>query len=240
MDNTSFVNPIDYMVNSNIQYLMRGIYNNSNYNFSYVHSVLQALSCLDCAKQFVYIVDSNNQYNNNNQFQLTSAVSQLFKSLNNGYEGNSSLIIQLFQILYQNNKTKIISKNALSNDPYHFLFLLLDFLHFENNMALNPFYDTSMLYNQSLQQQKIDDYIYCLFVSFFKQTQNSMICNFFFNVEKYTYKCLNCGFYYFYGIKKIFRIDVDTTLKYRNLAFPNRINSKLSLDECFRAYIGGN
>ena len=235
----SSVNPIVNDVNSNIQYLMRGIYNNSNYNFSYVHSVLQALSCLDCAKQFVYFVDSNNQYNNNNQFQLTSAVSQLFKSLNNGYEGNSSLIIELFQILYQNNKTKIISKNALSNDPYHFLFLLLDFLHLENNMAPNPSYDSSILYNQSLQQQKIDDYIYCLFISFFKQTQNSMISDFFFNVEKYTYKCLNCGLYYFYGIKKIFRIDVDTTLKYRNLAFPNRRNSKLSLDECFRAYIGG-
>ena len=123
MDNTSFVNPIDINLNSNIQYLMRGIYNNSNYNFSYVHSVLQALSCLDCAKQFVYIVDSNNQYNNNNQFQLTSAVSQLFKSLNNGYEGNSSLIINFINILYQNNKARIFSKNALSNDPYHFLFL---------------------------------------------------------------------------------------------------------------------
>ena len=181
MDNTSTLNPIENIINQNNQYLMRGIYNNnSNYNFSYAHAVLQALSCLDCAKKFVYIVDSNNQYNNNNQFQLTSAVSQLFKSLNNGYEGNSSLIIQLFQILYQNNKTKIVSKNALSNDPYHFLFLLLDFLHLENNMAPNPSYDSSILYKQSLQQQQIDDYIYCLFVSFFKQTQNSMICDFFF------------------------------------------------------------
>jgi len=239
MDNTSIVNPIDNMHNSNIHYLMRGIRNNANYNYSYVHAVLQSLSCLDCAKQFVNIVDSNNQYNNNNQFQLTVEVSALFKRLNLGYEGYSPLIIKLVNDLYQNNKSRIISKNALSNDPYHFLFLLLDFLHLENNMAPNPSYDTSILYNQNLDKQKIDDYIYCLFISFFKQTQNSMICDFFFNVEKYTYKCTNCGFYYFYGIKKIFRIDVDTTLKYRNLAFPNRRNTKLTLDECFRAYIGG-
>ena len=56
MDNTSTLNPIENIINQNNQYLMRGIYNNnSNYNFSYAHAVLQALSCLDCAKQFVYI-----------------------------------------------------------------------------------------------------------------------------------------------------------------------------------------
>ena len=82
--------------------------------------------------------------------------------------------------------------------------------------------------------------MYFLFLGFFQQTQNSFISKYFLNIERYTYKCLNCGTYYNYGIKKIFRINVDYVRFYRDLSYPLKKGTKLKIDDCFLCYCGGN
>ena len=218
---------------------MKGIQNFSGYNFSYIHSVLQALSCLECSKQFINILSNNIMLNFLN-LPMTKAFYNCLNTLMCGNEANSSEIIDAFNNSYKSNELFLKSNNVLSNDPYHFLYYSLEFLHIENNKPLNPNYNLQILFNQNLFNQQNDDYMYCLFLGFFQQTQNSFISQYFLNIERYTYKCLNCGVYYNYGMKKIFRLNIDFIRYYRDLSFPLRKGSRLKLDECFLCYIGGN
>ena len=221
------------------QFPMQGIRNFSMFNYSYVHSVLQSLSCLECSKQFISLL-SNNLMLNFVNLPMTKAFYNCLNTLMSGFEANSSEIIDAFNNSYKNNALFINSKNVLSNDPYHFLHYSLEFLHIENNKPLNPNFNVQILFNQNLFNQQNDDYMYCLFSGFFQQTQNSFISNYFLNIEKYTYKCMNCGVYYNYGIKKIFRINLDFVRYCRDLSFPLRRGAKIKLDECFLCYCGGN
>ena len=223
----------------NNQCPMRGIQNFSGYNFSYIHSVIQSLSCLDTAKQFIILNNSNNMLNLP-QFALTKTFYDIINVLQSGGEANSSNIIENFKMSYMKNSLNITSQNVLSNDPYHFLHYSLEFLHLENNMPLNPFYNIQILNSQNLQSQKNDNLMFCLFLGFFKQTQNSLITNYFINIEKYVYNCFNCGEIYSYGMKKIFRINVDTVRFYRDMSYPQRKGTKITLDDCFLCYCGGN
>ena len=210
---------------------MKGIKNFSNTNYSYVHSVLQSMSCLESSKQFLF----QNSFNNFDQnFCITIELYNLMSMLNNGNEAFSSDIIN-----YYNNKAKIIfQKNSIfSTDPYHFLYYLLELIHFENNIPQDQYYDCKILYNQNIDNQKKDDYMYALFYDFFRRTQNSMISNYFYNIEKYSTNCMNCGNVYFYGIKKILRFNIDLFRQYRDNFFPLRKGNKLNLEECFRCYI---
>ena len=218
---------------------MKGIVNYDNLNWSYIHSVLQSLSCLDSAKLLVYS-NINNPMLNMPSFGMTKSFISLINTLICGMEGNSADIIFNFKNSYLRNAQFIKSKNALSNDPYHFLHYSLQFLHLENNMASNPNYNMQNLYNQPIQNQMDDNFMYCLFLGFFQQTQNSFIKKYFLNIEKYIYKCLNCGSTFSYGIKKIFRINVDVVRYFRDSYNPNKRGTKVSLDDCFRCYIGGN
>lgn len=222
-----------------MNYPMKGITNFSDDNWSYIHSVLQSISCLDSAKQLV-LINQNNPMLNMPFFAMTKSFINLINTLLCGMEGNSSDIIQNFRNSYMKYAGFIKSNNVLSNDPYHFLHYSLQFLHLENNMAQNPNFNISILNNQSFQNQMNDDYMFCLFLSFFQQTQNSFITKYFLNVEKYIYKCINCGTTFSYGIKKIFRINVDTVKYFRDLSFPFKKGMKINLDDCFKCYIGGN
>ena len=213
---------------------MKGItYFMNNANFSYVHSVLQSISCLDFAKQFL----SSNNYNFfGNNLYVTKELYALMNNLNNGNDAFSQDIIN-----YYKNRVNMLYNDkpiAFNTDPYHFLYFLLEILHYENN-RMNGFYDVKALYCQPLINQQNDDYMYYQFLMFFNQTQNSMFSNYFFNVEKYTTNCMNCGTIYFYGIKKILRFDVNKYKIYRDNAFPLKKFTNLNLDECFRCYIGG-
>ena len=132
------------------QFPMKGIKNpNPNNDFSYAHSVLQSLGCLDCAKLF--IDRSNlNIMRNNPQYSLTSSLFDLIYNLINGNEGNSQNIISSFINSFYNNSSIIKTKNVLSQDPFHFLYFLIQFLHFENNMPSNINYDLQILHSQNL------------------------------------------------------------------------------------------
>lgn len=229
----------------NYHYPMKGINNMSGYNFSYIHSVLESLSCLDSTTQFVILNNSNNMLNCP-QYALTKALYDVINTLKCGGEANSANIIEQYKKAYltnfQNNSalTNFQNNLALTNSPYYFLFFLLEFLHLENNIPLNPNYNIQNLYSQNLQNQKNDNYMYFLFLGFFKQTQNSFILDFFYNIEKSTYRCLNCGMTYFYRMKKIFKFNVDMVRYYRNMAYPNRRGFPITLDDCFKCYTGGN
>lgn len=223
-----------------MNYPMKGIINFSNYNWSYVHSVIQSLSCLESSKQLV-VLNRNNPILNSPLFAMTNSFINLINTLICGMEGNSADIIQNFKNSYIKHQNSINSKNVLSNDPYHFLHYSLQFLHLENNMAQNPNFNINILNNQNIQNKMNDDYMYCLFLSFFLQTQNSFVTKYFLNIEKYIFKCTNCSTTTFsYGIKKIIRINVDMVRYYRDLAFPYKKGMKINLDDCFRCYIGGN
>ena len=213
---------------------MKGINNNnSNKNFSYIHSVLQSLSCLEVSQ---FLINQNNFQNFNINLCITIELYNIMKMLNNGFEAYSGNIINYYQ-----NKVNLINhtNTAFSGDPYHFLFYLLELIHYENNMAPDKFYNIQSLYTQNVQMQAIDDYMYILFYDFFRRTQNSLISNYFFNIEKYTTNCMKCGTLYFYGIKKILRFNIDMYRIYRDKAYPLRAGQNLTLDDCFRCYIGG-
>jgi hypothetical protein len=218
---------------------MKGIKNPSpNNDFSYAHSVLQSLGCLDCAKLFLQFSNLNTM-RDNPQYSLTSSLFDLIKDLINGNEGNSQNVISSFINSYNNNSSIIQTQNVLSSDPFHFLYFLIQFLHIENNMPPNINYDVQILHSQNLQNQRNDDYMFNLFKDFWNQTQNSMISSYFFSVERYTYSCPNCGIYFNYGMKNLFRINTDITRHYRDLTFPIKKGTNISLYDCLKCYIGG-
>ena len=213
---------------------MKGIKNNTNNNCSYIHSVLQSLSCLESSKLF-FTQNNFNIFNMN--LSITIELFNIMKALDNGFEAFSGNIINYYQ-----NKVNMINhtNSAFSGDPYHFLFYLLELIHYENNIPLDIFYNIQFLYSQNLQMQGNDDYMYIIFYDFFRRTQNSLISNYYFNIEKYRTCCQKCGTLYFYGIKKILRFNIDMFRIYRDQAYPFKSGKNLTLDDCFRCYIGGN
>ena len=124
---------------------MKGI-NNPNFknDFSYAHSVLQSLSCLDCANDFLKLTNTFN-LKNSPKFALTNALFDLFHDLHNGKEGNSQNTIATFINSYQNNASIIKTNKVISHDPFYFLYFLLQFLHMENNMPSNHNYNLQNL-----------------------------------------------------------------------------------------------
>ena len=216
---------------------MKGIINTtSNSNCSYAHSVLQSLSCLDITKEFVKSVVFEKI---NPNFLLTKELYALIFVLNGGKEGLSNDIIQKFRDCYENNKANIQSPNVLKEDPFHFLFFLLQFIHLESNVPKNPNYNTNLLTNQSLNNKQNDEFMFKLFVEFFNQTQNTLIAENFFNIERYLYQCPNCNQFFNYGMKTVFRIDVEEVRNYANSKSTNYSMigvNKINLSDCFNNY----
>jgi hypothetical protein len=216
-----------------IQCPMKGIINKNKGNYSYAHSVLQSICCLDASKEFINSIDFNLIDQN---AKLSKELYALINVLNLGKAGVSNDIIPLFKECYDKNKSIIQSKNVLKEDPFHFLFFLLQFIHFETNVPKNPNYNINLLNNQSINNKQNDGYMFNLYMDFFNQTQNSLISNNFYNIERYLYECPNCNQYYNYGMKTVFRIDVEEVIKFRNNKFPMKINNKIDLNDCFYYY----
>ena len=218
---------------------MKGIKNpNSIMNYSYAHSVLQSLSCLDCINIFLNYTNTVNLKSSPN-FALTNALYDLFSDLHSGKEGNSQNIICSFINSYNNNASIIKTNKVLSQDPFYFLYFLLQFLHMENNMPLNNNYNLQNLCSQNLQNQQNDEYMFNLFKDFWNQTQNSMISNYFFNIERNVYNCLNCKVYFSYGMKSIFTIKTDIAEFYRNSTNLSKCGTNIDLYDCLKSYCGG-
>ena len=153
---------------------MQGIKNINNNTSSYVHSVLQSLGCLDFINKFLHIQNYENLGLMEMNFYFSKEFYNLMSMLINGKQAFSADLIQYYikraNMLYPNEQN-----NPFKGDPYHFLYYLLEILHFENNIPKDPSYNINQLYNQNIFNQQNDDYMYFLFLDFFQRTQNSLI-----------------------------------------------------------------
>lgn len=222
-----------------IQSPMKGISNPSKDNFSYVHSALQSLSCLECTQQFLNYTNQNNMNNNPTRFFLTKALFDLLNDLTNGKEGNSQNIIKGFIKSYNINSSFIQENNVFSQEPFYFLYFLLQFLHIENNIPKNDQFNLQDYNSQCNLNQQNDEKMFQLFSDFFNQTQNSMISYNFFSIERNTYKCDKCGIYFSYGMKTALRINVDVARNFRDSKNPLKKRTNIDIDDCLNYYIAG-
>jgi hypothetical protein len=202
---------------------------------SYVNAVLQSLSFLDCIKYWINSLKNNNNIMNNMQASLTKEFFMLLSDLYFGKIVDSTNIIFHFR-----NKSQQIYNKTIKKDAFHFLHYLLELLHLENNCAFNPNFNTQIYENQIYQNKNNDNMVYKLFCNYYKQTTNSTISQYFYNIEKYQINCQICRqTIYFYSYKKIFRFEIDKYRMFRDEACPNRKGYNLSLNECFLCYQGG-
>ena len=210
---------------------MKGIAYKNNFNnldYSYIHCIIQVLACLACIKKW-FNQFHNNFINGNNQI-LTKEFFNLLYYLYSGQEGDSSNLINSF-----NFKVKNILNKEIQKDAYHFLRYFLKLIHFENNNPIN----INCSYQPTLEQMKDQNYIYNLFGSYFQQTQNSIISQCFYNIEKNKFKCKICPSLYYYTFKQFLYFNVDEYKKFRDQAYTNKIGMNLTLDECLTCYCGG-
>ena len=226
--NNSFNKNYNNCININ---QMKGINNKNNCNnldYSHIHCVIQLFANLDCFKK--WFNQFNYNFANESNKLLTKEFFNILNSLYSGLEGDSSKLIYYF-----NYKTNNIFNKEVQKDPYHFLSYFLELIHFENNIAIN----LNCSYQPTLEQMKNQNYIYILFSSYFQQTQNSIISQCFYIIEKNKFKCKMCPPLYYYTFKKLLYFKVDEYKRFRDQAFPNKIGNNLSLDECFTCYCGG-
>ena len=104
---------------------------------------------------------------------------------------------------------------------------------------MNPSYDASIINNQSIDNMRNHDYMYNLFGSYFQQTQNSIISQCFYNIEKCEFKSKNCPPIYYYTFKTIFIFNVEQYRMYRDQCNFQKMGMNLSIEECLKCYQGG-
>lgn len=74
-----------------------------------------------------------------------------------------------------------------------------------------------------------------LFIIYFSKTQNSLISDFFYLIEKHTFNCSICGTYYFHSMKNLIRINVDNVRKKRDCDIPFKNWTNLDLYYIFNS-----
>ena len=203
---------------------------------SFINSVLQVFSSLKCIQEWMNLLNMNKQkLFSNSHCLITKEFYSICFSLYNGQDVDSTNFI-----LNYNNKYKSSYKtNKLYDDPYHFLFYLVDLIHAENNYQPNPNFNMNFLLNRTLEEKKNDDFMFNLFCSFYQQTQNSIISNNFFNIIKNEIDCPSCGKLYFYEYKYLIKFDLEKYKVFRDESAPERKMQNLTLDDCFDCFTGG-
>ena len=102
-------------------------------------------------------------------------------------------------------------------------------MHLETNLPQCPNYNIQNLFTQNIDNQKNNDYMEQLYLDFFYKTQNSIISDFFFWIEKYAFNCFICGTYYFHSMKNIIKINIDKVRAKRDKEIPSKIGTNLDL-----------
>lgn len=209
---------------------------NINSDYSFINAVLQSFAHLQCVHYWIKII-KNTHVMERIDSCLTKEFCQLYISFLSGPQNIDSTN---FILLFQNKFQSIYGNKELKKDPYHSYFYFLELLHLENNCPQNKNYDINLYKNISIQYMINDNYMLRAYSDYFQQTQNSIISDYFFNTEKYLFKCGGqCPQRFYYGFKKIIVFDVDNTKMYRNQLYPLRNGVNLSLDECFQFYQSG-
>ena len=240
MNNMNQMNNINNMgiMNNNQNNMsppMKGIknYSNNTGEASYANCVLQSLACLDCIRNWFKQLNNNLVMNNMNIPFTKEFYLLLYNLYSKNQVDSTNIILQFF------NKASLICNKEIKKDPYHFLFYFLQIFHKENNNPMNPNFDQNVYNNQITANMNNHDFIYNLFGSYFQQTQNSLISKFFYNIEKYEFKCPNCSSHYSYSFKNIISFDVEKYKTFRNEYNPQKIGMNLNLQECLQCYQGG-
>ena len=213
----------------------QGIYNsfrNNELNFTYAHSVLQALCFLDSTQKFFTHMNENNMRNNIN-FQMANELLNIIQTVNSGVRADSKFIIYLFGKYFTENKDNLPSSNVLSPDPFHFFYFLLHFLHLETNMVKE--YDNRFV-NLDFNSMKNDNQIYREFLLFVIKTQNSLVSTNFFSSIRYIFNCPNCQIYFYYGLQTILRMNIDIYRQIRDQYKPNKKGTILDLSDLLDCY----
>jgi len=217
--------------NSNCNAPMKIIKNNSsNYENSYANAVLQAFSALDCIRHWINELNKSNLMRSV-QASLTKEFYMLFYNLYCGNQVDSTNLISILE-----NQVRVIYNKDMRKDDYHALYYLLDILHLENNCPITPNFDISSYQNQYMQNMKNENYMYNLFCKFYQQTTNSVISQYFYNIEKYFTLCFKCDKIFYYDHKLIITFDLDKFISLRNQEFLNNISPNISLAQCFYYY----
>ena len=211
------------------------IKNFSNEESSYANSVLQSLSSLDFALNFKNDIENKNIKNDPN-FLLSYDLYKLISNIISGNDYNSLDIIEHFKNKYYDYKNNIKNENVLEKEPFYFLYYLLQFIHFENNIFKDPNYNIDIFYNQPLENQKNDTTMLKVFNDFMDNTQNSIISKNFYIFMKYTYNCPYCGTYYKYLFRNILKINLDGAKVFAEQNFPDKKGTNLSLDDGLNYY----
>lgn len=231
MQNYNMINA--HQILNSIKCPFKCIITNSNINgineSSFINAALQSFACLKYINQWIKnLYQSINQINSDGNKKITKEIYILFNALYSGQIPDSSNFIFQYK-----NKQKLNKQ-----DPYHFLFYLIEVLHKENNVVSNMNYDYTILSNQSTENKKNNDYMRNLFKDFFQQTQNSIFSNYFFNIIRNQFNCDNCQDIFYYCYKFIIKFKMDDYIIYRNEAYPDRANTNLTLEDCFECYTG--
>ena len=155
----------------------------------------------------------------------------LFYNLYCGNQVDSTNLISTLE-----NQVRVIYKKDMKKDDYHVLYYILNILHAENNCPINPNFNINSYQMQYIQNMKNDNYMYNLFRNFYQQTTNSIISQYFYNIEKYFTLCFKCDKIFYYDHKIIITFDLDQFILLRNQEFLNNTGSNISLAQCFYYY----
>lgn len=223
---------LNHINNSNYP---RGITNSNNGEFSYANGVLLFLripSLITYLQQFAQFFKVDNQ---NSRYRLLKAINELYSSDN----PDSKNVIKVLNDLYEENRAKLNSINPLPQDPYNFLFFLLQFLHLEVNFS--PRTANPKLLNQlTIEQKRDESKVTNIFSEYIKLNhKDSIIFDYFYHTEKNLYSCQRCGTYYDCELISIFKMNLSTILAWRNLYHNNKAGIMLNLDDCFNYYCQG-
>ena len=202
---------------------------------SFINSVLQAFSFINCIKYWYNNLKINHfSIMNNINSSITKEIYILLHYIYTGQQPDSSNII-----LHFINKLRNVYNLQIQQDPYFFFYYFLILIHAENNYTMNPSLDYNQISNQNIMNRRNNQYMFNLFSSFFRQTQNSIISNNFTNIIKIEINCNNCQSIFNYTPQNILSFDVDEYRKYRDDAYPKRTGNNLNMDECFQCFTGG-
>ena len=214
------------------------IYNleDNNHNYSYAHATLQSLCFLYTTKELFSFMELHQMRDNNKYiYKFANEFLNLIEKIKQGITPESKDIIKYFKESYEKQKKSIYSENVLAEDPFHFLYFFLHFLHQETNIK-----NGNNIYSPPFEIMKDDNKIYNHFINYKEVAQDSMISNYFYNILRYTFTCSFCGVYIYYYFQSIYRMKLDKIRYFRDNAFPNKKGTNLEITELFQAYTGAS
>ena len=204
--NMNNINNMNINMDNNINYNphMKVIKNySSNYENSYANAVLQAFSSLGCIRNWIKKLNYISNLLKNIQSSITKELYILFSNLYRGDQVDSTNLISTLE-----NQVREIYNKEIIKDDYHFLKYFLKMLHLENNCPNNPEFNINSYNNQTIENIKNDNRMYNSFCKFFQQTTNSIISQYFYNIEKYFTSCSKCSQIFYYDHKVIITFDI--------------------------------